>query len=237
MLSQNTKRYLFPLLFALIFPFFLTWCYFILGRDNSVLARIGFISGKSIQFLFPLIWSVLVFRVPVRLRPFNRRGFLEGGIFGLLVLILILSGFLFARASGLSLPFDQLKTELGARLQSFGLLNPAAYLLVLVFYSTCHSGLEEYYWRWFVFRNLEKILSPAGAVLVSSFGFTLHHILLLGNYFGFRHILTWICVLGVFVGGVYWSTLYRRTDSIWGCWISHGLIDAAIFAVGYLVLF
>jgi membrane protease YdiL (CAAX protease family) len=39
------------------------------------------------------------------------------------------------------------------------------------------------------------------------------------------------------VGGMVWAWLYWRTGSIYAPWLSHLLIDAAIFTAGYDLLF
>lgn len=65
----------------------------------------------------------------------------------------------------------------------------------------------------------------------------LHHIVIIGVYFGFAHPVTWLFSLAVAVGGMYWAWLYVRKDSIYAPWISHAWIDIAIFIVGYDVLF
>jgi membrane protease YdiL (CAAX protease family) len=42
--------------------------------------------------------------------------------------------------------------------------------------------------------------------------------------------------LGVAVGGAVWARLYDRSGSLLGPWLSHLLVDAAIFFVGYELL-
>jgi uncharacterized protein len=44
---------------------------------------------------------------------------------------------------------------------------------------------------------------------------------------------TWLFSLSVAVGGAFWAWLYQRTGSLYGPWLSHLLVDAAIFLVGY----
>jgi hypothetical protein len=107
------------------------------------------------------------------------------------------------------------------------------YLAMGVFYSVVHAFLEEYYWRWFVFGQLRQLLPVAVAIPVSGVGFMLHHILVLGFYFGWSGATTWIFSAAVGVGGMFWAGLYHRSGSLYGPWLSHLLIDAAIFAVGY----
>lgn len=106
-----------------------------------------------------------------------------------------------------------------------------------LFYCVIHSGLEEYYWRWFAFGQLQKFVRPGMAALVASLGFSLHHAIVLGDYFGFASAETRLGTLAVFFGGFFWCELYRKSGSIFAPWLSHALIDAAIFFIGYKALF
>jgi membrane protease YdiL (CAAX protease family) len=60
-----------------------------------------------------------------------------------------------------------------------------------------------------------------------------HHVLVLGKYFGFDSPATWLFSSCVAVGGAVWAWLYNRTGSLLGPWLSHLLVDAAIFAIGF----
>ena len=37
----------------------------------------------------------------------------------------------------------------------------------------------------------------------------------------------------VAIGGAFWAWLYNRTNSLLAPWVSHALIDAGIFWIGY----
>jgi membrane protease YdiL (CAAX protease family) len=93
--------------------------------------------------------------------------------------------------------------------------------------------LEEYYWRWFVFARLRKLTTLPNAIVISSLGFMAHHVIVLSHYFGGLSFLSCFFSLGVAIGGVVWSWLYARTHSLWGSWLSHALVDAGIFLVGF----
>jgi membrane protease YdiL (CAAX protease family) len=41
----------------------------------------------------------------------------------------------------------------------------------------------------------------------------------------------------VLAAGACWSWLYLRYESIWPAWISHVIADAAVFIVGWQLLF
>jgi len=43
--------------------------------------------------------------------------------------------------------------------------------------------------------------------------------------------------LAVATGGLIWAMLFQRSGSLVPGWISHAIVDAAIFFVGYLLVF
>jgi membrane protease YdiL (CAAX protease family) len=124
-----------------------------------------------------------------------------------------------------------------AKLTGIGLLTPAAFIALGVFYSLLHSLLEESYWRWFVFARLAENARLWVAIFVSSLGFAAHHVLVIGFYFGWASPTTWLFSAAVAMGGAVWAWLYHRHGSLVGPWLGHLLVDAAIFAVGYDLVF
>jgi membrane protease YdiL (CAAX protease family) len=60
-----------------------------------------------------------------------------------------------------------------------------------------------------------------------------HHVILLATYFGWSSPWTYAFSLAVAVGGAVWAWLYERSGSLVGPWLSHLVVDAAIFLVGY----
>ena len=112
------------------------------------------------------------------------------------------------------------------KVSGFGVGSIWAYAALAVFYSAIHSGLEEYYWRWFVFGQLRQLTTPGQPIGVSSLGFMAHHVIVLGFYFGWQSPLTYLFSLAVALGGAFWAWLYERTGSLAGPWLSHLLVDA-----------
>jgi membrane protease YdiL (CAAX protease family) len=116
-----------------------------------------------------------------------------------------------------------------------GLGSPAAYLAGAAAWTFANSLVEEYVWRWFVLRQLRALLPAAAAILGSAALFTAHHVFALAAYLEPEHV-----VLGsaaVLAAGACWSWLYLRFASIWPAWVSHVVADAAVFLVGWQLLF
>ncbi|MCL2710930.1 MAG: hypothetical protein FWE95_08620 [Planctomycetaceae bacterium] len=223
---------LFALLFALVFPFILTLNYFvILAHAPPAIQQAAYSIGKAIQFALPILWVGLVCKERFWLRSINRRGLIEGTLFGIAVFAMMLALYVFwlRVPGGVLAPGSPAFQNILDKIEGLG-LGKVSFILLGVFYAVIHSGLERYYWGWFVFHKLSC------SATLASLGFTAHHVILLGTFFGYASPYTWLGSLGVFIGGWYWCWLYRRTDSIWGAWIGHGLVDAAIFTIGFLIL-
>ena len=159
---------------------------------------------------------------------------IAGAIFGLIIgLAMFAIYFAYAIPSGL---FADPIAAVRAKIQSFGVSSPPTFLLLALFYSAIHSLLEEYYWRWFTFNQLTRHCRLPTAIAISSIGFAAHHVLVLQLYFGWLSPLTWLLSLAIVIGGAFWAWLSHRSNSLVAPWLSHALIDAAIFAIGYTML-
>ena len=228
--------------FALTFPLVLTWVYLVVfgsSGDGPVEAswpvRISYGVGKSIQFGFPLLYVWLF--DPARLRPSRptAEGMALGLGFGLLVAFAMMGVYFGLLAD--SPWFAATPGKVYRLLQDTGLTTPLRYGLLAVFYALAHSLLEEYYWRWFVFDRLRRGTPLWIAIATSALGFMAHHVVLLGVYFpGHFWELAMPLSLGVALGGGVWAWIYQRTGSIYAVWLSHAIVDAAIFTIGYAMV-
>jgi uncharacterized protein len=230
------------LAFAMLFPSFMAWIYFVLLAPPAETSQLSYDAlftygaGKFVQFGFPLLWVAVFERERLRLRSPSFRG-LEGGLaFGLAVAVLILFVYFFALRSGSLL--SQTPDRVKAKVAQFHMATPALYLLMAAFLAGAHSLMEEYYWRWFVFGELKRRWHIAPAIVVSSLAFMLHHVIILSVYLPGKFWLAALpFALAVAAGGGIWAWLYHRTGTIYSCWISHLLVDAAIMIVGYDMVF
>ncbi|HEY2881510.1 MAG TPA: CPBP family intramembrane glutamic endopeptidase [Pirellulales bacterium] len=222
------------LVVALTYPTLLTLVYFVwMPHVSEAAQQWAYFVGKPLQFALPLIWVVLVRRQKLRWPAFNSSGLALGGGFGLLISAAIFSLYFgdFKQAG----TFNAAGKQMLEHLSGIGVTSPAIYAAVAVFYSLLHSLLEEYYFRWFVFGWLRERLKPhlITAIGFSSIAFMGHHVVVLGLYFGWANPWTYFFSLSTAVGGAYWAWLYNRSGSIYGPWLSHLMLDAAIFGVGY----
>ena len=121
-----------------------------------------------------------------------------------------------------------------AKAGAYGAMDHFA--LFAVFLCLGNSGMEEYYWRWFVFGELRRVMRLPWAMILSALGFTLHHIVVLSAYFPDLSLVV-LFNAGVFAGGCIWAFVYHRCGSIYGPWLSHLMVDVAIMVVAHDLLF
>lgn len=219
-------------LVALVLPTAITWVYFFGADDAAASTQLTVYNVvKVLQFALPIVWVVAVQRGSATLRPRSGQGIGLGLAFGALVAAAMF-GLYYAVLRGSPL-IDGALPEIRDKVADFGIDRVWKYAALGLFYSLCHSLLEEYYWRWFVFGQLRRLTTLRAAITVSSLGFMAHHILVLGKFFGFANPATYLLSSCIAVGGAVWAWLYDRSGSLVGPWLSHLLVDAAIFAIGY----
>ncbi len=153
-------------LFGLLFPTLGTWIYFVVLRHSPTsLQHAAYVAEKVIQFGFPVVWLLLVRGERLSWPPNAWRGVSLGLAFGLLVSAGMLGLF-----HGWLLPGGYLTAAIPAiveKAEGFAVSAPGRFILFAAFCSIVHSLLEEYYWRWFVFRQLGRLVPVGWAIAVS----------------------------------------------------------------------
>lgn len=223
------------LILAMTFPTFMAWAYFIAAPAGPAMPAL-YAVGKILQFGGPLVY--LAVTSPAELRP-RRPTFCGVGLgtaFGLFTAVGILWTFhvLLADHSAQALAAERIRLKV----TQLGVETPAKFLALAAFLTLIHSGLEEYYWRWFVHGRLRRRLPFAVATVLSSLAFAAHHAVILAVYLpGHFWTLAVPMSLAIAVGGAAWAWLWERSGSLLGPWLSHLIVDAALMAVGFRLIF
>lgn len=243
--TERTLPNLIALLFAITFPTLVTLVYFKWLADyNASTQQTAFGIGKFIQFAFPVVWVWIFMRYRfqrIRKSKPNSEAESKSSVpnwlwavgFGVDVCIIMGIAFWFLSGGELIAGMTERVQE---KVSGLGINNVWKYAVLGVFYALVHSFLEEYYWRWFVYDLLKRFVSIPAANLISSLGFMSHHVILLSVYFGWTSPMTWLCSAGVAIGGIFWAWLYQKTGTLVWPWISHMVVDAGIFVVGYFLV-
>jgi membrane protease YdiL (CAAX protease family) len=228
----------FALAFAMIYPSFMSWIYFVAlatdsGRANP-LVPVVYGAGKLVQFAFPAVYSWFFNREDLRPSAPNLRGMAVAVGFGLFTVAVMFAVY-FGLIRGTAVAEVASQAILG-KLREFGLASPLAFLLFALFVSVLHSLFEEYYFRWFIFNLLKRHLKLPAAIVVSALAFMAHHIITLAVYFpgGWEFVaLVVLFSVAVAVGGGVWAWIYHSAESLYAPWLSHVIVDLGIMVVGY----
>src|SRR5262245_28291628 len=234
--TATEKRDSLVLLFAMTFPCVMAWLYFVVlpsvdGGANPVM-QVAFAASKLLMGLLPIAYVIWFERERLHAARPTAAGLALAVVFGIIVAAGTVALY------GLWLKHSPLLADTPARVLSmvraFGITTPAGFVVMGFFICVLHSLFEEYYWRWFVFGTLKRYVPVAGALLLSSCGFMLHPVVILGVYFPGRF---WTLALPfsicVAVGGGVWAWIYHKSGSLYAAWLSHALIDTAIMLVGF----
>ncbi|MCH7526502.1 MAG: CPBP family intramembrane metalloprotease [Planctomycetes bacterium] len=196
--------------------------------SDAAAARVVYYGSKILVNAIPLVWVFGVQRQAFRLPRPNARGVAVGVGVGLIIGG-VMVGLYYLGLRGMLDP-----DGLAAKADHYGAREH--FFLFAAFLCLANSGLEEYYWRWFVFGSLRRLMKLPAAVVVSALAFTLHHIVVLAVYFP-NPALVLFFNAGVFAGGCVWAILYHKYGTIYAPWVSHLLVDVAIMVVAHDLLF
>ncbi len=231
---SNSKTHILVGVFpAMVVPFLGSLFYFAL-YPGTLFGTILYTVSKSFLLFWPIVAVVLIERKRLPIRPIEWSRHFQaiplGVLTGILIPAVMIVSFFY---SPLGDYVKQHTDKIYSQIERIGVLNSFVPFGIVICF--IHSLLEEYYWRWYIFGRLSKILSFAPAVIISSLSFAAHHYIILSQYFSVSGTLGFgTCVA---VGGGLWCWLYQRQNSLVGIWISHLLVDAAIFIIGYIILF
>lgn len=177
----------------------------------------------------PVVWRFVVMQRPVVRPRLSTAGLGMGALLGFLMGAIIVGAYVAVGSRWI----DQ--GMLADRLSGLGLDSPRVFLAGAVYWCLVNALLEEYVWRWFVFRQCHTLMSGRAAVMFSALLFTVHHVVALAVMGDTRLLL--LGSAGVFLGGLIWSGCYLKYESVWPGYVSHILADVAIMAIGWRILF
>lgn len=190
--------------------------------------RLLFFAAKVWLVGVPVFWRLRLERRPVSWSSLRRGGLAPGAALGLAMAAAIVVAY---RVLGPLLLDPAAVRQMGA---ATGLAEWPVYLAGALYWISVNSVLEEMVWRWFVVERFEDLGWSRWSVPASAAGFTAHHIVALRVYCDWPATL--VCSAGIFIGGAIWSALYRHTRSVWPGYLSHAIVDVAVFAVGWHLL-
>ncbi|MEZ2230345.1 CPBP family intramembrane glutamic endopeptidase [Microcoleus sp.] len=166
------------------------------GIVGTIVSVLG---GLWLLFL-PIAWSVLRDRYQLHLSRPKYQELLVGIVLGLLMFGIIMGTYWLFGQQWIDV------ADAKTKVQQMGPVNPILFLIVQGYFVLINSLIEEFIWRWFVYKKCEILIPGTGAIFLSAMFFTLHHIIVLAAYTQWQGVM--LGSLAVFLAGVIWSWCY-----------------------------
>lgn len=227
------------LCFAMVFPSVMALTSFVLVAESdhqvNLVRQFVIPGGKVLQFVLPLFFILYLQNVQIFATRLWKRSWHWGILSGLLIALVMV--FLFHLGVSDTPYARDFATRLYTFLVETNLNSRAGFLMLGAFTAFVHSFLEEYYWRWFVFRALTLRIRLIPAMMLSSLAFMSYHTILLTFYLP-NEFWTVVVPTSLAIGGLgfFWAWLYYRTGSLISVWLSHCLVDCAMIYAEYQLL-
>jgi uncharacterized protein len=182
------------------------------------------------MILFPAAWTLAVERRLPKPKLPNRNSVWLGALLGGLMFVIILASY-----GLLGKPLLN-GSDILLQVRQIGFGNQTQFLLASFYGTFINSLVEEYLWRWFVYRNCVAISSKRTALWLSAFFFTIHHVLIL-LFYSHDWRIVGFGSLAVFIAGAIWTKCYQCYHSIWPGYISHAAADLALAIIAWDLVF
>ena len=217
---------------AMTIPFISSLFYFVILGEHAT-SRFVYGGAKLFTLVWPVLCIFLLFRTGfpnLNLRSKKHTRALPLGLFSG---ILIVTAMLFLMKTPVGGVVIDGAENIRKKTEQLGVMDHYWHFSIAL--SILHSLLEEYYWRWFVYGSLRKLFGVLTAIVLAGIFFAAHHLVVLTQFFS----LQWAFFFSsaVAIGGMIWSLMFEKQQTLMGAWISHMLVDFGIFIIGYQVLY
>jgi len=107
-------------------------------------------------------------------------------------------------------------------------------LLIGVFIVFVNSLLEEYFWRGFLFDEVNHLAGPWLAYGLTGLAFSFHHIMFYYNWFSFPLFV--LVSMGLIGYSLIMNAIFQRYRDLFSCWLVHAIADVSQILIALMVL-
>lgn len=184
---------------------------------------------KIILFLvIPTIYSIKVKLIPIKdfFRIKTLKEIVKSLILALAIYIFILIAYFVLKNF---IDLNSIQNILSNSLK----ISKDNFIYVAIYISFINSLLEEFFFRGFIFLNLNKTMPSILSYSISSFAFSVYHVAILSNWF--NPILFIVALISLFIGGLIFNWLNEKNDNIYNSWLVHMFANFAINTIGLMM--
>lgn len=212
------------------FIFLVVCACFLMAFTDSVLTPPYLIKSiiKWVLFFFIPLYYLFISKSNLhkKLLPIKKQSIIIGILFGIGTYGFILGGYFLLR---MAFDFSQVTKTIDANLG----VNATNFIYVSLYISLVNSLLEEFFFRFFVYYNLQRFVSKGKAMTFSAAAFGLYHLAIMNQWFS--PLLFILLIIGLLITGFIFIWLNERTKTIFTSWIVHMFANFAINTIGFIL--
>jgi len=205
MLHKKGKLYI--LISVLLFPLLLI----IIFRSFS--------PASSANYLISSIYK-LIFITPLVLRPLFSDVSLKNAFLEHISLNYFKKNYKKAFWVGIGLGFIE---NISEKLGNTASITAQNIIFIGLFIIIINSFLEEFFWRGFAFNELDKLMKPWQAHVITGLAFSFHHVVFYYNWFD--PILFSLVTIGLILYAIFMNLFFKRFHDLLSCWFIHAIVD------------
>jgi membrane protease YdiL (CAAX protease family) len=154
-----------------------------------------------------------------------KKNFFKVLLLGLFLSLIYLSAFLiFKNYLNLDNIANNLKSS--ADINSTNIIFIGLYIIFI------NSILEEFFWRGFIFKELNK-KNRISSYLLTGLAFSFHHVIFYYSWFNLP--ITIIVTLGLIIYSLFASYIFEKYKDLFSCWLIHILVDIVQIYIALVV--
>lgn len=184
---------------------------------------------KVILFLcVPLVYNLITRDVNIIsfLKIKNAKNILKSIMFGVVVYISIILGYIVIKDY---IPPEQIINSLNKMNITFN-----NFLFVSLYISIINSFIEEFLFRGFACIGVNAESNKIFYIIMSSLIFSLYHVGIMANWFSIPIFI--IFIIGLFLCGLLFCYLNKKSSNIYNSWMIHMFANFAINSIGFYML-
>ena len=226
-MKKNYKK-LFILILLLILPIM----FILIAREifpNTYL----FSSIYKLIYLFPIFYGFFIYKKSIKkslTENFNfktfKKNFIKILTIGLFLGIIYLDAYLIFKGY---LNLNSIANTLSQTIS----VSASNIIIIGLYIIIFNSLFEEFFWRGFIFKEINNLINPITTPILTGIAFSLHHIIFYYNFLPTS--LTVIATIGLIIYTIIMNYIFIKYQDLFSCWLIHAIVDIIQIGIGLKV--
>jgi membrane protease YdiL (CAAX protease family) len=123
--------------------------------------------------------------------------------------------------------------SIGNNLDQLASINATNIIFIGVYIVFINSLLEEFFWRGFIFKETNKLMTPLLTYLITGIAFSFHHVMFYYTWFSFP--LFSLVTIGLVGFAVIVNFIFQQYEDLYSCWLIHGMVDIVQITIAIMI--